>query len=83
MCFLSATYEGRTHYKCIADLTGYTLPSGSCLYQDTGFQGFFLTGVTMFQPKKKPVGVNSLRLRKQPIVVFLLSESVWNTPLVE
>ena len=56
MCFLSATYEGRTHDKCIADLAGYTLPPGSCLYQDTGFQGFFLAGVTMFQPKKKPRG---------------------------
>jgi DDE superfamily endonuclease len=56
ICFLSATYEGRTHDKCIADLTGYTLPPGSCLYQDTGFQGFLLAGVTMFQPKKKPRG---------------------------
>jgi hypothetical protein len=56
MCFLSATYEGRTHDKCMADLTGYTLPPGSCLYQDTGFQGFLLAGVTMFQPKKKPRG---------------------------
>jgi hypothetical protein len=56
MCFLSATYEGRTHDKCLADLAGYTLPPGSCLYQDTGFQGFFLAGVTTFQPKKKPRG---------------------------
>jgi DDE superfamily endonuclease len=56
MCFLSVTYEGRTQDKCIADLTGYTLPPGSCLYQDTGFQGFLLAGVTMFQPKKKPRG---------------------------
>ena len=23
---------------------GYTLPPGSCLYQDKGFQGFFLAG---------------------------------------
>jgi hypothetical protein len=44
------------HDKCIADLTGYTLPPGSYLYQDTGFQGFLLAGVTMFQPKKKPRG---------------------------
>jgi hypothetical protein len=56
ICFLSATYEGRMHDKCIADLTGYTLPPGSYLYQDTGFQGFLLAGVTMFQPKKKPRG---------------------------
>jgi hypothetical protein len=56
MCFLSATYEGRTHDKCIADLVGYTLPPGSGLYQETGFQGFLLPGITMFQPKKKPRG---------------------------
>jgi hypothetical protein len=40
----------------MADLAGYTLPPGSCLYQETGFQGFFLAGVTMFQPKKNPRG---------------------------
>src|SRR5882724_262692 len=56
ICFLSATYKGRTHDKCIADLEGHTLPPGSCLYQDTGFQGFLLAGVTMFQPTKKPRG---------------------------
>jgi hypothetical protein len=32
------------------------LPPGSCLSQETGFQGFLLTGVTMFQPKKTPRG---------------------------
>jgi DDE superfamily endonuclease len=56
ICFLSATCEGRAHDKSMADLTGYTLPHGSCLYQDMGFQGFLLAGVTMFQPKKKPRG---------------------------
>jgi DDE superfamily endonuclease len=33
-----------------------TLPSGSYLYQDLGFQGFVLAGVTTVQPKKKPRG---------------------------
>jgi hypothetical protein len=37
-------------------MAGYTLPCGSCLYQDKGFQGFFLPGVTIVQPKKKPRG---------------------------
>jgi hypothetical protein len=32
------------------------LPPGSCLYQDQGFQGFFLPGVTIIQPTKKPPG---------------------------
>jgi hypothetical protein len=56
MGFLSATYEGRMHEKTVAELVGYTLPPGSCLYQDMGFQGYVLAGVTMFQPQKKPRG---------------------------
>jgi hypothetical protein len=40
----------------MAELVGYTLPPGSCLYQDMGFQGYILAGVTIFQPKKKPRG---------------------------
>ena len=36
--FLSDTYEGRVHDKCIADEARYTLPTGSILYQDAGFQ---------------------------------------------
>jgi DDE superfamily endonuclease len=56
ICFLSATYEGKMHDKSLADLEGYTFPPGSCLYQDMGFQGFVLAGVTIIQPKKKPRG---------------------------
>jgi DDE superfamily endonuclease len=56
ICFLSATYEGKANDKSLADLEGYTLPPGSCLYQDMGFQGFLLAGVTIVQPKKKPRG---------------------------
>jgi hypothetical protein len=56
MCFLSATYEGKAHDKSLADLEGYRLPPGSYLYQDMGFQGFVLAGVTIVQPKKKPRG---------------------------
>ena len=32
-------------------VAGYTVPIGSQLYQDTGFQGFNLSGVTIIQPK--------------------------------
>jgi hypothetical protein len=53
---LSATYEGKMHDKTMAKLVGYTLPPGSCLYQDTGFQGYILSSFTIFQPKKKPRG---------------------------
>jgi len=58
MAFLRPTYEGNASEKSMAELTGYTLPAGSCLDQDKGFQGFFLPGVTIFQPKKNPRGGN-------------------------
>jgi hypothetical protein len=54
--FLSLTCEGKKHDKRAADEAGYTLPEGSILLQDTGFQGFRLAGVTIIQPKKKPRG---------------------------
>jgi hypothetical protein len=54
VCFLSTTYEGKMPDKSIADLAGYTFPPGSGLYQDMGFQGFVLAGITIVQPKKKP-----------------------------
>lgn len=40
----------------MAEMAGYTLPPDSYLYQDKGVQGFFLPGVTIVQPKKKPRG---------------------------
>ena len=56
ICFLSATYEGKENDKSLADLEGSTLPRGSCLYQDIGFQGYRRDGITIVQPKKKPPG---------------------------
>lgn len=53
---LTPTCEGKKHDKKIADQTHLVLPDGSSLCQDTGFQGFALTNVTMIQPKKKPRG---------------------------
>jgi len=53
---LTLTCEGKKHDKKVSDEAGFSLPSGSCLYQDTGFQGFALEGVTIVQPKKKPRG---------------------------
>jgi len=62
----------------MAELAGYPLPPGSCLYQDKGFQGFFLYGITSFQPQKTPRGgeltppekatnrrISSLRIRRE------------------
>jgi hypothetical protein len=54
--FLRATCEGKASEKSMAERAGDTLPPGSCLYQDQGFQGFFLPGVTIGQPKKTPPG---------------------------
>jgi hypothetical protein len=53
---MSHTYEGKVSDKSLAELAGYTLPPGSCLYQDQGFQGFFLYGIAIIQPKRKPPG---------------------------
>lgn len=53
---LTLTCEGKKHDKKVADETDYQLPQGSQLYQDSGFQGFTLAGVTIIQPQKKPRG---------------------------
>jgi hypothetical protein len=53
---LSQTAEGKKHDKKVADEAAYTLPVGSVLVQDSGFQGFSLVGVVILQPQKKPRG---------------------------
>jgi len=53
---LTLTCEGKKHDKKVADETGYRLPEGSRLGQDTGFQGFVMEGVSLIQPTKKPRG---------------------------
>ena len=53
---LTPTCEGKKNDKKVADEAELSLPQGSALYQDTGFQGFALEGVTILQPKKKPRG---------------------------
>jgi len=53
---LSPTCEGKASDISLAEVAGYTLPPGSCLYQDKGFQGLVLPGITIVQPKKKPRG---------------------------
>jgi len=64
VCFLSHTYEGKASDKSLAELAGYSLPPGSGLYQDKGFQGFFQNGITIFQPTKKPRGGELTPLEK-------------------
>ena len=62
--FLTDTVEGKRHDKKLADETEYTLPKGSRLAQDTGFQGFKLDQVAILQPKKKPGGKELSDLEK-------------------
>jgi hypothetical protein len=54
--FMSATYAGKWHDKSLVDDERYTLPVGSVLYQDMGFQGFAVANGTIQQPTKKPRG---------------------------
>ena len=54
--FLTRTCEGKKHDKKAADEAGYDFPDGSTLFQDAGFQGFTVAGITVVQPKKKPRG---------------------------
>jgi hypothetical protein len=56
MRFLSHTCEGKASDQSMAELAGDTLPPGSGLYQEKGFQGFFLPGLTIVQPKQTPRG---------------------------
>ena len=56
MCCLSHPDEGNASDQSLAELSGDSLPPGSCLSQDKGVQGCFLQGITMVQPKKKPPG---------------------------
>ena len=76
---LTPTCEGRIHDKRIADATRYCLPNGSTLFQDSGFQGFSLQGITSFiQPKRNPKDETSRLKKKRGIVLFHPSVSESN-----
>ena len=51
---MSTTYAGKWHDKSLVDDESYTLPTGSVLYQDMGFQGIVIMNITIRQPTKKP-----------------------------
>jgi hypothetical protein len=57
--------EGKRHDKKLADEFSYSLPKGSYLLQDTGFQGFVLDNIFILQPKKKPKGKELTTEEKQ------------------
>lgn len=54
--YLSQTHEGKKHDKKICDEEAPTWPAGCTVYQDTGYQGYAPSEVTIQQPKKKPRG---------------------------
>jgi hypothetical protein len=62
---MSPTHAGKWHEKSIVDDEHYTLPPGSVLYQDMGFQGFAVANVTMQQPTKKPRGGELTPVQKE------------------
>jgi hypothetical protein len=57
--FLSQTYAGKTHDKKIVDTEPIVYPSGTTLYQDTGFQGYEPAVGQTCQPKKSLGGASS------------------------
>lgn len=56
--FLSQTYAGKTHDKKIVDTEPIVYPSGTTLYQDTGFQGYAPEVARICQPKKNLARAN-------------------------
>ena len=56
VCCLSHTCDGNASDQRLAERAGSTVPPGSCLSQDQGFQGFYRQDVTLVQPKKTPPG---------------------------
>lgn len=53
---MSAPYAGQWHDNALVEDEQDTLPVGSVLDQDKGFQGFVVAHVTIQQPTKKPRG---------------------------
>jgi hypothetical protein len=48
--------KGKPRIRAWQSWQASPLPAGSCLYQDKGFQGFVLPGITLVQPQKTPRG---------------------------
>ena len=61
---LTPSCEGRIHDKRIAETIGYSPPSGSILYQDSGFKALPVRMSTSFNPKRSRK-VNNSRLKKR------------------
>jgi DDE superfamily endonuclease len=62
--FLSGTYAGNTHDKCMAEAMPYPLPAGSRLHQDLAFLAFMLDQVAIIMPTPKTRGWALTRTQK-------------------
>ena len=58
IAYLSATGEGKKHDKKLADESEITLPKGTTLIKDKGFEGYEVEGASNYQPKKNRRGEN-------------------------
>ncbi len=78
--FLSQTYAGKTHDKKIVDTEPIVYPSGTTLYQDTGFQGYAPVVEQTCQPKKSRGRAPSRRSRSAGTARSPACESGSNMP---
>lgn len=73
--WLSKTYDGSVHDKKIMDEQPLSLPSGTTLWQDTGFIGHKPGNVTINMPTKKPKGKqlsDNQKMKTREFQVFVL-----------
>lgn len=62
--YLGPTEGGKHHDKKLADESELTLPVGTTLIKDKGFEGFEIPGACNCQPRKKPRGRELTDLEK-------------------
>ncbi len=63
--FLSQTYNGSVHDKKICDEQPLKMPTGTNLWQDTGFLGHAPKGVNVQMPMKRPKGKELTTVQKE------------------
>jgi len=65
--YLSPTVGGKHHDKKLADDSELTLPSGTTVLKDKGFEGYIIPGACNCQPKKETAGsrINGIGKRDQ------------------
>lgn len=54
VCYVSPTYEGKTHDKSMADEEKLSFPKPTTVWADLGYMGYQATNLTVHLPHKKP-----------------------------